>query len=151
MSNSIKEIKDKKEISVDDNVQYRVIADIVSALFSDENGISKLTGTYKIDSEYKIWFVNLSNKQKKEKDIKSGYSIYLEENDDNIYHYNTTQNIKKTTDKYIEENIKLVVFVNYQDKLHEPGYHFFGIYKFNEILDNKIVIYKRESKTYKLN
>ncbi len=62
----------------------------------------------------------------------------------------TNQNIKKTTDKYVAENIKLVAFVNYQDKLHEAGYHFFGVYKFSEIVDNKLVIYKRESKTFKL-
>lgn len=150
MSNSLKEIKYKKEISVDDKVQYRVIADIISTLFSDENGISKLTGTYKIDPIHKIWFVNLSNDQKKEKDIQSGYSIYLKPNDSNIYHFNTTQNIKKTTDKYVAENTKLVVFVNYQDKSYEVGYHFYGVYKFEKIIDNNLVIYNRESKTFKL-
>ncbi|WP_338983776.1 hypothetical protein [Spiroplasma endosymbiont of Othius punctulatus] len=150
MSSSIKEIKQKKEISTSDTVTYRVIADIVSALFSDENGISTLTGTYKVDANHKIWFVNLSNAQKKEKDIQSGYSIYVEKDDTNVYHHNVTQDIKKTTDKYVANNTGLITFVNYQDKLHESGYHFHGVYKFKEIIDNKLIVYTRESDTYKL-
>ncbi|AHI54321.1 hypothetical protein SSABA_v1c09220 [Spiroplasma sabaudiense Ar-1343] len=149
MSNSlIHEILKKKEITTDDRITFRTILDVISSLFTDENNISSLTGTYKISENEQVWFPNFVLDKNREKEILNGYATYPSKDLTKIFQvdtHKTTENRIKLSQK--QKNLNLVVFGKFFEK-EKIGYHFLGVFVFDRFADEdcKVMVYKRISK-----
>ncbi|WP_308149571.1 hypothetical protein [Spiroplasma sp. AdecLV25b] len=107
----LKQILVKKEITTKDKIIFRVILDILNAIFTDEHHVSILKVGYKIDEHQQIWFPNIVLDRKKELAIKNGYAIYLSEDWNYIYQYMVKSRILCKfifTEQYFSYQINLV-------------------------------------------
>lgn len=150
----LKTILAKKEITINDRILFKTIFEVLSTLFTNEDGISTLKSGYCINDYQRVWFLTISPNSKKEAAIKTGYAI-LAEDWSAIYQFNSTTTIEKRKqlgEKYHKEKIEFVTFVKIEEKIKGIGYHFIGIFVFDDYSDKecKIMIFKKINNGYKL-
>ncbi|WP_338972542.1 hypothetical protein [Spiroplasma endosymbiont of Panorpa germanica] len=144
----IHNIRERKYITTKDEIVFRTIQDVVSAIFSDENKVSYLTGINKISDNEQVWFPNFVTDAKKSAQISEGYAIYPSPNKEFIYKVE----VHKSRESKIKaaEKVKpldLIVFGKFFEKEKGIGYHFLGIFKFQEFEDDNldVMVYKKKS------
>lgn len=145
----------KKEITINDDIKFRVILDVLSSLFTDENHISILEIGYRINDSEQIWFPNIIPNNKKAAAIKDGYGNFLSEDGNYLYQFDSTKpNTKRISlgEKYQQKQMKFVTFAKINEKSKGIGFHFVGVFAFEDYQDQdpKTMIYKKISDSYKI-
>lgn len=150
-----KEILAKKEITTKDRILFRTIQDVLSSVFTDENHISLIKVGYTITDQLHIWFPNIIPSDKKNQAIENGYAIYMAEDWNTIYKYDSNKTLKQQQAlglKLVGEKIHFITFAKILEKAKGIGYHFVGIFIFDKFADTtcQTMIYKKISDNYKL-
>lgn len=151
----LEKILKQKEITINDKIIFRTIFDVLSSLFTDENNISILKIGYKINDQQEIWFPNIIPDNKKEEHIKSGYANYMSKDWNYIYQFNNNKSIeerKNLGNKLKQNKTQLITFAKINEKSKRIGYHFVGIFVFDNYKDKdyKTMIYKKINDSYKI-
>lgn len=146
----------EKEITINDKIIFRTIFDVLSALFTDENHVSILTGDYQINDYQKVWFPNIAPDNKKELNIKNGYANYMSKDWNYIYQVDNSKSSEKRKnlgDKLTQNKTQFITFAKINEKEKRIGYHFVGVFIFDNYLEknHKTMIYKKINDKYKLN
>lgn len=156
MNNEVlKTILSKREITTSDRILFKTIFEVLSVLFTNEEGILTLKSGYHINDYQRLWFLTITPDNKKETVIKTGYANFLAADWNSIYQFNSTTTIKKRRqlgEKYHNGKIEFVTFVKIEEKAKGIGYHFIGIFVFDDFSDQecKTMIFKKIKDSYKL-
>ncbi len=149
MNNEVlKTILFKKEITIKDRILFKTIFEVLSTLFTNEDGVSILKIGYKINDYQQVWFLTISPNSEKEEVIKTGYANFLSEDWNVIYQFNSTSTSEKRKqlgEKYIKDKVEFVTFVKIKEKSKGIGYHFIGIFVFDDYRnkDYKTMVFKK--------
>lgn len=151
----LKTILFKKEITIKDRILFKTIFEVLSTLFTNEDGVSILKSGYKINDYQQVWFLTISPNSEKEEVIKTGYANFLSEDWNVIYQFNSTSTSEKRKqlgEKYIKDKVEFVTFVKIKEKSKGIGYHFIGIFVFDDYRskDYKTMVFKKIKDSYKL-
>ncbi len=74
----LKTILFKKEITIKDRILFKTIFEVLSTLFTNEDGVSILKSGYKINDYQQVWFLTISSNSEKEEVIKTGYANFCQ-------------------------------------------------------------------------
>ncbi|WP_425380311.1 hypothetical protein [Spiroplasma endosymbiont of Stenodema calcarata] len=152
---TLQRILQQKEIKITDDISFRTIFDVLSALFTDENNLSILTNGYTINNQQQVWLVNLSPPAQLPRDLNKGYANYSSPDRQYLYQFNQGQDLikrKKLGAKHTEKNTQFVTFAKSNEKKQEIGYKFIGIFNFVGFSDEdcQTMIYKKIADNYHL-
>lgn len=151
----LKTILAKREITINDRILFKTIFEVLSTLFTNEEGVSTLKNGYNTNDYQRLWFLTISPDNKKEAVIKNGYANFLAIDWNYIYQFNSTTTIEKRRQlgkKYHNGKIEFITFVKIEEKTKGIGYHFIGIFVFDDYSDQecKTMIFKKIKDSYKL-
>ncbi|WP_425381651.1 hypothetical protein [Spiroplasma endosymbiont of Polydrusus pterygomalis] len=156
MNNEVlKRILAKRAITINDRILFKTIFEVLSTLFTNEEGISTLKTGYQINDYQRLWFLTITPDNKKETVIKAGYGNFLAADWNVIYQFNSLTTIakrKQLGEKYHHEKVEFVTFTKIEEKTKGIGYHFIGIFVFDDFSDQecKTMIFRKIKDSYKL-
>ncbi|QEH61396.1 hypothetical protein SCHIN_v1c01980 [Spiroplasma chinense] len=140
MSKTLGEVIEKQLLSSNDEICFPKIADIISQLFTDKNGISMMKVGYRINEDYQILCLNLEKNMDIEIWKESGYYNWVSNDGKTIHRYNALvkeKKRKKDVLKLIEKPQKFLVFAQYIEKSKKSQYKFIGVYEYSHSEDIK--------------
>lgn len=156
MNNEVlKTILLKIEITMKDRILFKTIFEVLSTLFTNEDGVSILKNSYRINDYQQVWFLTINPNNEKEEAVKTGYANFLSEDWNFVYQFNsisTSEKRKQLGEKYIKDKVEFVTFVKIKEKAKGIGYHFIGIFVFDDYIVTKIIkqwFFKKIKDSYK--
>lgn len=149
----LKKILVEKKITINDRILFRTIFEVLSTIFTDENGISTLSSNYKINDYQRVWFLVITPNSKKPVAIKKGYGNFLAADWNTIFQFNSTTTIEKKKQlvaNYLRNKIEFVTFAKIEEKAKGVGYHFIGIFAFANFSDEacQTMVFKKIKDSY---
>ena len=146
---SVRKVKEERQLSLRDNLQFSKIVDIAKCF--DKSYKAMQTSTFFVDENTLVWCPKLAvemNGQLKSPSS-AGWLNVLSEQWDSITTY--VPDDKEHNEKYRKSNLNILIFAQSKNILGQLNYRFIGVYVFSRIEENnKKIIYKRISETYKL-
>lgn len=103
---TLQKILQKREIKTTDDIIFRTIFDVLSALFTDENHLSTLRSGYTINDHQQVWFPNITLPQRLAIEIKKGYANYMAPDGQYLYQFDSTKALSKRKKTWWTTNSK---------------------------------------------
>lgn len=91
----LQKILQQKEIKTTDDIIFRTIFDVLSALFTDENYLSTLKSGYTINDHQQVWVPNITPPHRLAGEIEKGYANYIAPNGEYLYQFDSTKPLGK--------------------------------------------------------
>ncbi|WP_338965376.1 hypothetical protein [Spiroplasma endosymbiont of Sarcophaga carnaria] len=152
---TLQKILQQREIKTTDDIIFRTIFDVLSALFTDENHLSTLKSGYTINDHQQVWLVNIPPPHRLAGGIEKGYANYIAPDGTYLYQFDSTKPLskrKKLGEQQSQQQTEFVTFAKLNEKEKGIGYHFVGVFRFNCYTDEdcQTMIYKKIANSYHL-